>query len=202
MYRPFQTVSDFVGQAEALRVRRYGVIEMAEGRLVGVHLRPFPKLISLPEVWWLGGWSHHRLQGDRCWLYYNQPFTSPDYLAMSYVVSGSRGSLASFHGALEVLDEIARIKESHAIVCDVTNSRISDRLLSRWGWDRHFPQSRRRHFIKRFYGDYPQATAARTRSRSCDSAAPSTERPHSVSVNPVFHPTGKASDASEHAAAC
>jgi hypothetical protein len=160
MFRPFQTVINPNDNACLLRQRRYGVIEMHEARLVGIHLRPWPKMISLPEVWWLGGWSHSRLQGDRCWLYYNQPWSCPNFLAIPYVVSGRCGSLASLHGATVVLDEIARIKQNDAIVCDVTNSRISDRLFQRWGWQRHVLHSRRCHYIKRFYGEYPDTAAA------------------------------------------
>ena len=202
MYRPFQTVTDLVRQAEILRVRRYGVIEMSAGRLVGVHLRPWPKMISLPEVWWLGGWSHYRLQGDRCWLYYQQPHSCPDYLALPYVVSGSRGSLASFHGALEVLDEIARIKGSLAIVCDLTNTRISDRLLRRWGWDRHLLHSRRRHCIKRFYGDYPQPAAALARTAACGSTAGLVRPPAAVPLVPLLTPCRDLSATSHSPASC
>jgi hypothetical protein len=53
------------------------------------------------------------------------------------------------------LDEIARIKGIDALVCEAWNLRLSDRLLRRCGWERHVLHSRRRHFIKRFYGRYP-----------------------------------------------
>jgi hypothetical protein len=49
------------------------------------------------------------------------------------------------------------IKRSDALLCDVLNERISDRLLQRWGWERHVLDSPRRHHIKRFYGEYPPA---------------------------------------------
>jgi hypothetical protein len=42
------------------------------------------------------------------------------------------------------------------MVCDVANSRLSDRLLTRQGWEKHKPQRWHRNFIKRFYGEYPQ----------------------------------------------
>jgi hypothetical protein len=61
---------------------------------------------------------------------------------------------------LIVLDEIARLKGSDAIVAEVRNLRISNRLLHRWGWESHLPTSRRRHYIKRFYGSYPDPHAA------------------------------------------
>jgi len=150
----FETVTDLKRQAHVLRRRRYGVVEIHDGRFVGVHLRPWPKAISLPEVWCLGGRYHARAAGDRCWLYYNQPCRFPNFLALPYVVSSRGATLATFHGSLVVLDEIARVKQSDAILCDVTNARISVRLLARWGWEAHVPHSRRRHVIKRFYGQY------------------------------------------------
>ena len=153
----FTTVTDLERDADVLRRRRYGMIEMARGRLVGIHLRPWPKLVSLPEIIWIGTPFHRKTDGDRCWLYYNQPFRHRNFLALPYVVSTAKGSLASFHGALIILDEIARIKRSDAILCDATNQRISDRLFKRWGWEPHLPNSRRRHFIKRFYGEYPES---------------------------------------------
>jgi len=155
MYQPFETVTDLTQRAEVLRRRRFGVIEMADGRLSAVHLRPWPKWVSYPEVWWWGGRLHRRMPGDRCWLYYNQPWRCSNFLAAPYVVSGRDTTLATCHGAMVVLDEIARIKRSDAILCEVTNARISDRLLRRWGWESHVPNSPRRHFIKRFYGEYP-----------------------------------------------
>ena len=61
---------------------------------------------------------------------------------------------------LVILDEIARLKGTDAIVAEVRNLRISERLLRRWGWESHMPTSRRRHYIKRFYGTYPDPQAA------------------------------------------
>lgn len=75
-------------------------------------------------------------------------------------MSSRYASFKTFRSSLIVLDEIARIKRIDAIVCEVRNLRISDRLLARWGWESHVPQSRRRHFIKRFYGTYPPPDAA------------------------------------------
>jgi hypothetical protein len=76
-------------------------------------------------------------------------------LALTYVLSTRQCRLATFKGALDVLDEIARLKGTDALLCDAANSRISDRLLSRWGWQSHCPSRWHRNFIKRFYGVYP-----------------------------------------------
>jgi hypothetical protein len=155
MWTPFQTVADLRQGAEVLRRRPYGVIEMIDERLAGIHLRPWPKTISVAEVWWLGGRYHRRRPGNRCLLYYNQPWGHRNFLTLKYLVSSSRTTMRTARGALLVLDEIARLKRSDAILCEASNLRISDRLLARWGWERHVLDSPRRHFIKRFYGDYP-----------------------------------------------
>ena len=63
-------------------------------------------------------------------------------------------TLATMLGALAVLDEIARIKQSDAILTDAANFRISDRFLRRQGWERHTKARYHRNYIKRFYGEY------------------------------------------------
>jgi len=155
----FETIYDLEAGAAVLRRRRYGVIEVADGRLRRIRLRPFPKLISRAGVK-LDNWLFHsRRRGDRCWLYYNQPLGCPNFLAVTHVVSTAGTCYRSFHLATAVLDEIARLKRSDAMVCHVTNDRISDRLLRRWGWEPHAPRVRGRNYIKRFYGQYPPVLA-------------------------------------------
>ena len=154
----FETVTDLQTGADCLRRRRYGVIYVADGRLVHVRLRPFAKLAWLPEIL-LGQRHHDRAPGDRCRLYYNQPLGHENFLALRHVVSSRGGTLTSFREALRVLDEIARIKSTDALLCDVQNPRISSRLMTRWGWEPHCPKRWHRHYIKRFYGTYPATTA-------------------------------------------
>jgi hypothetical protein len=96
------------------------------------------------------------LKSDRCELFYYQPLGSPGYLCLSYVRSGARTSLGSFYLATLALDAIARVRRTKAILCHVTNDRISDRLMHRWGWQPHCHHWKGRHYIKRFYGDYPE----------------------------------------------
>ena len=160
MFRLSETIHDLQAGAAVLRRRRYGLVEVADGQLQRIRLRPFPKLISLPGVRWDAWLCHGRRRGDRCWLYYNQPRSCPDFLAVVHAVSTSGTSYRTIRRAASVLDEIARIKRIDAIVCHVANDRISDRLLSRWGWEPHAPRLRGRNFIKRFYGQYPPALPA------------------------------------------
>jgi len=154
MFPLFETVTDLEAGAETIRRRSYGMIEMAEGELVGVHFRPWPSLITPLDVW-CGDLYHRWMSGDRCWVYYNEPASSPGYLALTFAISCRDTRLATTRGAARVLDTIAKLRGADAIVCEATGSRISDRLLSRWGWERHFFDSPQRHWIKRFYGVYP-----------------------------------------------
>lgn len=146
----------FFAEREALARGRYGVIETRGGRLRAVHLRRWPKIVTVLDAEWGGRRYHEKVEADRCLLYYNQPRRFPNFLALRYVVSGRGCAFATFCRALEVLDDVARVKRSDALLCDVWNERISDRLLARWGWESHKPQRWHRNYIKRFYGVYPQ----------------------------------------------
>jgi hypothetical protein len=150
-----ETVVDFDVSRERIRVRRYGVVEIVGGELAAVHLRPWPKLLALPEILPLGTRYHASGDADHCLLYYNQPWRMPNYLALKYMVSTLGTSYATFRAALTVLDAIAALKQSDAILCDAANVRITDRLLARFGWEPHKPQRWHRNFIRRFYGNYP-----------------------------------------------
>ncbi len=138
--------------ADRLRIRRFGVIQVCQGRLQSVRLRPWPARFTLLEAVWHARFLHRRRGGDRCLLYYNQPWGSPDYLALQYLVSHRDTTIRSLRTALGFLDQIARLKASAAIVCQVSNCRLTDRMLRREGWEPHLPGTGRRHFIKRFSG--------------------------------------------------
>jgi hypothetical protein len=152
----FETVTDLAAGADVLRARRYGVIEVRDGRLLRIVLRPFAKYVSVFESIFFGGFYHRRVPGDRCRLYYNQPRSWPNYLALKYIISARETRLPTVFCALSVLDEIARIKRSDAILADAANFRFSDRLLAREGWQRHTKSRYHRNYIKRFYGEYPE----------------------------------------------
>jgi hypothetical protein len=155
-----ETITDLRTGEDAIRRRRYGVIAMRDGHLQSIQLRPWPKLISLAEALWLGGMHRRLLAGDRCWLYYDQPLLHRNFLAVKYVLAARDCTFATLKGAMTVLEEIARIKRSDAALADISNPKISDRLLAREGWQRHCQPSFRRHYIKRYYGEYPSPDAA------------------------------------------
>lgn len=136
--------------AERLRRWRAGVIITEGGELRAIRRRWWAKRKSYFGVQIAGRLEHALVPGDICRLYYHQPFSIPDFLTLSYVVSGRACRYATFRKATRVLDQIARIKGAWAIVCHLSNARISDRLLQRWGWTRHCLDMRGRHYIKRF----------------------------------------------------
>jgi hypothetical protein len=154
-----ESVIDLAADAETLRRRPYGVIEVADGRFLRIVLRPFPKIVSVPGILLIGGWCHRHRSGDRLRLYYNQPRRFHNFLVLKYVESAHDTSMATLTRALAVLDEIARRKGSDALLCDVSNWRITTKLLGRWGWTPHCPTRFHRHYIKRFYGNYPAPPA-------------------------------------------
>lgn len=173
----FETVTDLIEGSEVLRRRPYGVIEVATGRFRGVVLRPFSKVISAPEILLFGGLFHAHRSGDRLRLYYNQPRRFRNFLVLKYVVSARQTGMGTLTRALAVLDEIARLKRSDALLCDVGNWRISTRLMGRWGWEPHCPSRWHRHYIKRFYGEYrppPDWIGGTAEGLSSRSALPST----------------------------
>ncbi len=157
MAKLFESVRDLDCGAGTIGRRSYGVIEVIDGEFQRIAFRPWPKIVSLAEVIWLGQRTHQRLRADACRLYFNQPFGHRNFLAFKYIVSSFGTSYKTLMTAIRVLDEVARIKHSDAILCEVTNDRITDPMLKRLGWERHLESSARRHYIKRFYGKYPTA---------------------------------------------
>lgn len=182
MSRWFEAVHDLQSDLDVLRRRRYGVIEVCDEQLVGIWLRPWPKVISLPEISFLGRGFHQRRPGNHSWLYYNQPRQHSNYLVLKYVLSARDTTLNTFRGALTILDEIARMKRSDALLCDASNMRISDRLLARWGWEPHLSSRWHRNHIKRFYGDYPQPSGLAGRLLSQVAADIATSDSGSLSI--------------------
>src|SRR5688572_21491914 len=145
MNKWFTIIDDWQAGCDELQRRRYGVIETAAGRFVAIHLRPWPKLLSWPEIWPAGPMYHARGGADRCLLYYNQPRHFSNFLALKYVVSTLGTSYATLCAASIALDRIAELKRTDAILCDAANARLSDRLLRRFGWEPHKPQRWRRN---------------------------------------------------------
>ncbi|MCA9194681.1 MAG: hypothetical protein KDB03_23080 [Planctomycetales bacterium] len=158
--RPITSVT---GNEDRLRSWRAGRIVSENGRLVSIRGRWWPHWGNLAQVMWdtnFGVQAHSRPMVDHCELYYQQAFGASNYLTINYCRSYRGTSVATIYGTLCVLDQIAKIKQSAAAVCQITNDRISDRVLLRWGWQPHCSQLSGRHFIKRYYGQFPTLSSA------------------------------------------
>ena len=170
----FPKVFDLEESRDLINRVPYGMIEAAAGEFQFVQLRPWPKLISGLEAMWQGVLSHRRVHRDRVQVWYNQPRAHRNFLALSYGLSAIGTTRATIRAAHQSLDRIAEIKQSDAILCHVTNRRITDRVMHHYGYERHLTQRRGRHFIRRFYGNYPAANSgniAIARTESTDSIA-------------------------------
>ncbi len=141
--------------ANLVRRRRYGIIRVSGGKFHSLSFRPWPKLISRFEIVTLGRWKHAQ-GGDDCRLFYNFSVTSPGFLTLAYVESTAQTSWKTLRRSAEVLDWIAEIRGAHASVCELSNEKISTRLMQRVGWEPHCENLAGRHFIKRYYGKFPQ----------------------------------------------
>ena len=132
---------------------------MQSGRLVEIQRRLTCGSVSVAQVWWQA--KYGRSDDDICWLDYHQPLGMPGFLTLDYFRSGKAAGYKTFVGACHVLDEIARIRGASAIVAHVRNGNISDRLLTRLGWQQHQLHWSGRHWIRRFYDGYPDSVLHR-----------------------------------------
>jgi hypothetical protein len=155
MSRLFRKCFDLEQCGEQIAAAPYGMIEVWQGSLQFVQLRPWPKLISGVEALWIGGWTHRHLPRDRVQFWYSQPVAHRNFLVLSYAMSALGATTVSIRAALQTLDRIAELKRSDAILCQASNPRLTDRVMRFWGFERHLPHKRGRHYIRRFYGEYP-----------------------------------------------
>jgi hypothetical protein len=153
----YETVTDIEAESEVVRRRRFGVIETVDGQFRRVIFRPWPKWISIPEVLFLAPWIHRRRGRDRCLLYFDQPRRQPNYLAVKYLLTYGGTSYASVVAARHAMDEVARIKQSDALACHVSNKRLTGRIMKRCGWEPLNDSPRCTLYVRRFYGEYPAA---------------------------------------------
>lgn len=158
MGRFIQTIHDLRSSQEILASKPYGMIVAEQGLFQSIQIRPFPKISSLAEAVWIGGFSHRRIRRDRVQVFYNQPLRHANFLVAKYAVSEFGTTLATLRAAFKAFNEVARIKQVDAILCHVVNRRITDRFMQYWGFERHRLAGKGRHYIRRFYGDFPGYT--------------------------------------------
>jgi len=179
MQQFFVSIENLSENEALVRNRAYGIIETRGGEFVSLKFKPWPKLVSASGAAWAGALRNTRVIQDRCRIFFNQPIGHRNYIALKYIESTLGTTMSTLRKSMRVLDEVARIKRTDAIFAHVTNSRISERLMDRWGWQRHLLHKSGRHFIKRFYGEYEISGSAQAiancrlnKDRSPEAAAP------------------------------
>jgi len=138
--------------ASAIRIWKNGRIVVRGGELVAIHRRLIPWSSCMARVWWQAKFRPGDV--DECVLDYRSS-RSGGFVVLQFIRSGPSTQLATFRRACQILDEVARLRQCVAILAHVSNDAISDRLLTRWGWERHALDMAGRHWIKRFYNGYP-----------------------------------------------
>ena len=137
-------------QGNELRVRTwsFGEIELSHGQLVRIRPRWWPRFGS---QWESFQDSYVRtLPEDFLRAYYAFPWRAPGYMTVLYAQSGPRTQYKTLHRAVEAMNEIASLRDTQAIVCQLVNQRGTERLMNRWGYVRHAASLGDNHFIKRF----------------------------------------------------
>lgn len=101
------------------------MIDFKNGVFDQIKFKPWPRIITNLEI---NSWGHRThvfgKRKDHCVLYYNQPFFHKNFLALKYIVSNRGTSFASFQLAQKILDLVAKIKCTDALVCEINNERI------------------------------------------------------------------------------
>ena len=126
---------------------RVGRIIVDDGVPAVVRRRWLPVTASVMGVYWdiFAGRGNHR----RCEIDFHVPWGSPGFVTLDYIRAGRRTGYGNLRRAVRALEQYARDRRSHAIVAHVTNPMITDRLLTRLGWEQHCLHWRGRHWIRR-----------------------------------------------------
>ena len=141
--RPVQTVEEYAN----FKTWRYGEIELSNGSLVAIYRRWWPRIGS---QWEACQDSYIRtLPADSCRAYFAFPVRAPGYMTVLYARGGPNMQYKTIYQAVLAMDEIAKLRDSKAIVCQVISERGTERLMNRWGYVRHAAKLRDNHYIKR-----------------------------------------------------
>ena len=141
------SVPSLEGNSDKIRSWNYGELELSDGNLIGIYPRWWPRIASQWEAFQD---SYIRtLRADFCRAYYAFPRRAPGFMSVLYAKSGPNTQYKTLYRAVLVIDEIARLKDADAIVCQTISSRASERLMNRCGYVRPAQSVGENHSIKR-----------------------------------------------------
>ena len=140
-------VDSIHGNQDLIRTWRYGEVELFNGEIVAIYPRWWPRFGSQWESWQDS--FHCTLAADSCRAYYAFPQRAPGFMSVLYARSGPGTQYKTIARAARAMDEIARIRDAQAIVCQMVSERGTERLMKRWGYVRHAFSLGDNHYIKR-----------------------------------------------------
>ena len=140
-------VASIEGNIDRVRKWNYAELELSDGKLLGIYPRWWPRLASQWESFQDG--YIRNLPVDFCRVYYAFPRRAPGFMSVLYARSGPKTQYKTLYRAVVVMDEIARLRNTDAIVCQTISPRASERLMNRWGYVRHAFAVGENHYIKR-----------------------------------------------------
>lgn len=126
---------------------RYGTVLLRNGKLIAIQARWWPRWGTV-----FGAMMDRvvrTLPEDECRFYFAFPRSAPGFMSLLYVHAGEKTTYQTFHQGIASIEAIARLRRSHAIVCQVTNDRLSERMMNRWGYVKHAPHLGPDHYICR-----------------------------------------------------
>ncbi len=141
------TATSVEENADRIRLWNYGELELFDGNLLRIYPRWWPRIASEWESF--RDSTNRSLPTDFCRAYYAFPRRAPGFMSVLYARSGPNTQYKTLYRAVVVMDEIARLRGSDAIVCQTINLRASERLMNRWGYVRHALALGDNHYIKR-----------------------------------------------------
>ena len=141
------SVSCIAGNESTINAWTYGELEFCDGRLISIRPRWWPRIGS---TWESMQDSYLRNVPNKVLIaYYAFPLRSPGFMSVLYAHSGPETQYKTILRAVLTVDEIARLRNAQAIVCQTVSARATERLMSRWGYVRHAITLGNNHFIKR-----------------------------------------------------
>lgn len=140
-------VTDLNLSADLVRSARYGEYSVLADQSFELYFRWWPRLASRWDV--MRDAYLRSLPTSECRVYYSFPIRCPDYMTINYVHSGKGTQYKTVRQAIVIANEIAQLKKAAAIVCQITNERITQRMMNRWGFVQHAQTLGNNHFIKR-----------------------------------------------------
>ncbi len=135
------------GNTDRVRSWHYGELELSNGKLLGIYPRWWPRHGSQWEAFQDS--FIRTLASDHCRVYYAFPRSAPGFMSLLYARSGPNTQYKTILRAVEVVDEIAKLKNTKSIVCQAVGIRATERLMNRWGYVRHATVLGDNHYIKR-----------------------------------------------------